>query len=470
MNKRTTLSLSIGLALLAATGMAAAGGSSETPGVFTAGSASLPFEFQPPGARALALGGAFSAVADDATAAEANPAGMTILARPEVSLHVRHSDYDIRQVNPDVLDIFGDPLDPFDAPDFSDNKTKVSFASFVYPFEVGTVALFYQNSGTFDTQNFLTTFDDNTFLDFYDINSSLGAELTSFGVSGAIRVTDLVSFGVSVKRSELELTSVSASQVDYFRDFEFDLAAAIPGTTPQSFIGQFNDRLSRTITVDGDDSDITYNAGLLLNPNGKWSFSMVYRENGKYRLPLLAVERDAFNCGSLPSSQCTGGFDNTTVLPITEQIIELPDVFSFGFAWRPTDTWLVALQADRVHYSRLSTPRGFSLVFVDSAQNLPDGTVLPLDPQEIENEWNPRIGVEKAFPMGEGKMMGLSVFTVRAGAFREQDHDGFDQIDTENDHFTVGVGAVFGEDLQIDFAADFSDFIDNYVVSAVYRF
>lgn len=35
----------------------------------------IPFRFGPPGARSLGMGGAFVALADDATASEANPAG-----------------------------------------------------------------------------------------------------------------------------------------------------------------------------------------------------------------------------------------------------------------------------------------------------------------------------------------------------------------------------------------------------------
>src|ERR1051325_7768733 len=43
-----------------------------------------------PGARAVGMGGAFIGRADDATAAETNPAGLTILARPEISLEYQH--------------------------------------------------------------------------------------------------------------------------------------------------------------------------------------------------------------------------------------------------------------------------------------------------------------------------------------------------------------------------------------------
>jgi long-chain fatty acid transport protein len=50
----------------------------------------LQFNFGNPGARSLGMGGAFLGLADDASAAEANPAGLTILRKPEVSLELRN--------------------------------------------------------------------------------------------------------------------------------------------------------------------------------------------------------------------------------------------------------------------------------------------------------------------------------------------------------------------------------------------
>src|SRR4029453_506818 len=49
------------------------------------------FNFNNPGARALGMGGAFVAVADDATAVVANPAGLTLLQRPEISAQYKHT-------------------------------------------------------------------------------------------------------------------------------------------------------------------------------------------------------------------------------------------------------------------------------------------------------------------------------------------------------------------------------------------
>ena len=55
--------------------------------------AGLQFSFTPPGARSLALGGAFAGLADDATAAFANPAGLIWIIENEFSVEGRYRDY-----------------------------------------------------------------------------------------------------------------------------------------------------------------------------------------------------------------------------------------------------------------------------------------------------------------------------------------------------------------------------------------
>ena len=72
--------------LFAALAVAGAALAQETPATFE-------FSFSNPGARSLGLGGAFAALADDATAAFANPAGLVQLLRPEISAERRRWSY-----------------------------------------------------------------------------------------------------------------------------------------------------------------------------------------------------------------------------------------------------------------------------------------------------------------------------------------------------------------------------------------
>jgi hypothetical protein len=69
--------------------------------------AGIQFNFSTPGARSLGLGGAFIGLADDATAAFTNPAGLTALSRPEVSIEGRRWKY--TNIFTDGGRAYGDP-------------------------------------------------------------------------------------------------------------------------------------------------------------------------------------------------------------------------------------------------------------------------------------------------------------------------------------------------------------------------
>lgn len=77
------------------------------------------------GARALGMGSAFIAVADDATAASWNPAGLTQLESPEFSLVLSLKRFEERIDDTHFLDASGD---------FHVTLEDINYASFVYPF------------------------------------------------------------------------------------------------------------------------------------------------------------------------------------------------------------------------------------------------------------------------------------------------------------------------------------------------
>ncbi len=82
------------------------------------------------GARALGYGGAFIAVADDATAASWNPGGLAQLERPELSVAVSFlsAHHDFEAVHTELLEI--------SSRDETISRGDLNFASVVYPFSV----------------------------------------------------------------------------------------------------------------------------------------------------------------------------------------------------------------------------------------------------------------------------------------------------------------------------------------------
>src|SRR5512142_2246617 len=98
----------------------------------------LQFNFGNPGARSLGMGGAFLGLADDASAAEANPAGLTILRKREISLEARNY---MEQQTLATTGTFPDVT----REDFShySKRAEVTFGSFVYPIKNFTFGIYY---------------------------------------------------------------------------------------------------------------------------------------------------------------------------------------------------------------------------------------------------------------------------------------------------------------------------------------
>jgi hypothetical protein len=412
----------------------------------------IPFDLLPPGARALGLGGAFVAVADDATAAEANPAGQTILTRPELSLHGRHADYDITVFDPNAFDgSFADAVGPGPVTGYEDTNTKVSFASFVYPFERFVLSAYYQNTGAVRADSSIVSFNSR-FIDTYNAFTDLDVEQESFGISGAFRVNDLISIGASIKYAKLEIDYVTASGIQDFSDIEF----LIPGD-PLTNANTINEFDAFLLSANGDDHDLAWNAGILINPNGKVSFGLTYKDGGTFDIDNSIGQVNIFNCGGLAG--CTvPAVDEVILRDQRTGTIELPDVISIGIAARPTDTWLLSLQVDHIDYGDLPPPTAQSLIFE-----------VPVNVDELGAEISVHAGAEKTF-LFDQPILGMSLLNVRAGIFTDRDHDGYADINTDTRHYTFGLGTVFGENFQLDVAMEWSERVDNVVMSGVYRF
>ncbi|HUT52560.1 MAG TPA: outer membrane protein transport protein [bacterium] len=116
------------------------------------------------GARAMGTGGAFIAIADDATAATWNPAGLTQLVFPEAGLAYTYEDRDID----------GDNV----------YFRSINYLSVVYPFSVGEVnvatSLNFQRLYDFSFENNFDTFEERDGIAASVLNSDFDGD----GISG----------------------------------------------------------------------------------------------------------------------------------------------------------------------------------------------------------------------------------------------------------------------------------------------
>ncbi len=123
-----------------------------------------------PGARSLGLGGAFVALADDATAAYSNPAGLIQLTRPEISFELRG---------------WG-----FENNDSVTNASGVGFGSFVFPRTKWALAIYGQTQANIDFGGNIQAEDE--------IEFATGLAVINLGLSGAYKVSDKLSFGAGL--------------------------------------------------------------------------------------------------------------------------------------------------------------------------------------------------------------------------------------------------------------------------------
>jgi long-subunit fatty acid transport protein len=181
-----------------------------------------------PGARSLGLGGAFVAVADDATAAYANPSGLVQLVRPEISLELRG---------------WSDHRDGTQT-----NVSGVGFASFVMPIKRWSLAIYGQTITSLEFADGFWPADNDEIVPL----STLA--ILNLGVSAALRVSESVSVGVGLLAfgSGVGETGLNLSQTD----------------------GQFSWEDSST------DSGVA--AGVLWNVSDAWSLGASYRSGAEF--------------------------------------------------------------------------------------------------------------------------------------------------------------------------------------------
>lgn len=423
--------------------------------------AGIQFNFSLPGARSLALGGAFLALADDATAAYTNPAGLTVLAKPEVSVEGRAFDYTHQFT--DRGHAFGSPtgqgVDTVPGlvdGEASNDTSDLSFASFVYPKGSWAVAVYhasvanfeasYQSNGPFFdiTEPFPCVPSGQRCLRVTPYTSQLDLEIAGTGASFALRFGSGFSIGVGVAQYDFELDSLT-------QRFQ-----------PAIFFGPADFSPSRQINFQqqlGDDDDVGVTAGFVWRGD-KFNIGGVYRQGAEFEM----IGRNT-----------SGVLAGTPVFTFEKPAqFNLPDVYGVGIAFRPTPALTVALDWDRVEYSALSE-NVVDLFTVPGGD--PDPTVQDL---RIDDADEIHVGLEYQFVDLKFPL------SLRIGGWLDPDHrltyvgptnTANERVNAvlfregeDDEHITGGFGIVFGSHFQLDVGYDQGDRVETGSVSGVFRF
>jgi long-subunit fatty acid transport protein len=433
----------------------------------------LQFNFGNPGARSLGMGGAFLGLADDASAAEANPAGLTILRKPEISVEGRNFQeqqvFSTSGTYPDIsrtaFSHYSQRIDP-------------TFASFVYPIKNFTIGVYFheplRNEGSGQVvpiRNDLTGAIKTDVPAFYlptdgvsnpvtrqqciDLNrqnptriacsgytikpfiSAVDIHEKTFGLAAAWKIGKL-SVGGTVRYHRFAETAFTFRVDDAF---DFD-----------SISVQATSDIRKNNETAKDVTDTTFAGGFKFEVNDKFSFGGVFKQGAQYKTPTFAANADT----------------NFEFAKVGDTTFHVPDIYGVGFSLRPIPALTINADAVRVKYSNLVDN------FISINQSVRDvgNPFFADDVTEIH------LGAEYFFST-------KIPFAIRGGAWRDPKHSleyrgplteanrvasailfpkGQDQT-----HVSIGAGLAWPR-FQIDFGYDRSKLFRVGSLSAVVRF
>ncbi len=146
------------------------------------------------GARALGMGGAFIAVADDATAASWNPGGLIQLEKPEISIVGAFFDRSIATAFADYPEASGE---------HAVSDTRLNYFSASYPFQAFhrnmTISLNYQNLYDFTNQwHFPIELSSGGDTHIQYIDAARNGSLSALGLAWSVEVVPDFSLGLTL--------------------------------------------------------------------------------------------------------------------------------------------------------------------------------------------------------------------------------------------------------------------------------
>ena len=405
------------------------------------------WNFATPGARANAMGGAFIGLADDASAAVTNPAGLLNLTRPQVYFEYKNTDLRVARLA--AVDSFftGTPTTT------SKMISVPSFLSVSAPIGSTLAVGFSRHEFLNDRENFTLgprAVPGAASLGYtqFPVDGSSNFSATSYLGTIAYRVDDRLRVGVSFGIDHLN----ASSQAQRFAVLcSAKGCGDIFGVTTRSVNGQ--PLVVSQTAIDNSSSGASFAAGALFTPNDRISIGAQFSKGSS-----LSVDEHL---------QVNPGFQNLisdTNQPLLEVNgspvtvpIDVPNRFGVGIAVRPSSRFVATADIVHVTYSSLAS---HFVVVIDSASLTADEYAIP-DTTEIHfgGEYMIRTGSHPVF--------------VRAGIYTSPDHSTTFvgttvplSIDTDaaqqaiyntlpkNTRVigTVGVGLSFGKHAQADIA------------------
>ena len=373
----------------------------------------LQFNFGNPGARALGMGGAFIGLADDASAAEANPAGLTILRKPEFSIEGRnYLEQQIMTTSGVYPDLTRTAFTHYS------ERVEPTFASIVYPLPKNfVIGVYYheplRNVGSGQVLPTLNQFTGAVETDvpiFYLPNAKYGDHPVSLQECISIIQTNkdpvgclqyttnpfitavdvrLRTFGIAGAWQVGKFSVGVSGRYQTFREAALTFRVSPTTYDPQSIAAQATATVKGTDINVGEKKDFTFGVGMKWAPSDKFSAGAVYKKGPSFTTPTFIANVNT-------------GFQYQK---LEDTIFHIPDVYGAGISVRPIPTLTVNVDGVRVKYSNavdnfIST--------VSALRSIPNAFKAP-DTTEIH------VGGEYFFPW-------KVPFALRLGWWRDPAH------------------------------------------------
>ncbi len=409
------------------------------------------FDFTTPGARANAMGRAFVGLADEATAAYSNPAGLSVLEKPEFSIEGRQNRSYFKALRSDNTHSF-----PQQVPeDTSFERDDIGFSSLSFSYRGFNFSAFFVNNLDYrrnkSTDSTPIESTDGYFIDYFNSHEIRRIQLNTEGLSVS-RNLGRLSLGIAVSLAELDL------------DFEYYTKTSINGS-------YFIDNIVKSEAKHRSQKP-AYVLGALYQLSPKLKLGLSYKLQPKFHYSEHVIQR--LSEGDLPIT------------------FKIPDSVQMGIALQPTDLWTVLVDVDWTQYKQL-IGENMSLFSQYFSFRLRDTYEFDRSEYRINQDPNYRVGAEYLMPWQK------NIIALRFGGFFDPDHrtrfvgipppddnearaaiigvmydtqryfynsgEGQDNIGA-----TAGVGFVWHNKVQLDLAYVYSDRFHRAVSSLLYRF
>jgi long-subunit fatty acid transport protein len=402
------------------------------------------------GARALGMGGAFIAVADDATAASWNPGGLAVLQRPEASIVWKARDRQTLERSPGTT-VFRDRSVSSTETSGGQLETlraqALDFVSLTYPFKIGSVRLVPQ----LDYQRAIELgYDRRTARE-----ASAATHVRRGSASGVVfedatsssSLNDVEGGGIDVWAASLALSPHPKLQVGLSLNAWRNGSRLEESSASESFACLATASGSRTCSQDSSrftgSAQQTFNGwnvnlGALVRPTAKLRVGLVWKAPFDMEITRLRSFRNdlAHRSAEGPSLRLTRFTRQET------GTIRWPRTLGLGLAVAPQDDLLVSVDFTTTRWSRAEytyayrsetidgnpDPGSFNTVevYTESARVLwptrLNGRGFPLDPSDPyrgrrqRDTYQVRAGVEYVFAWR------ALVIPVRAGGFLDSQY------------------------------------------------